>query len=180
MTIVKHGTSTYKETAETNYDKFISNASWCIMMHHDASWCIQKSVKDPKNVRQDKGIRFKRFTVEVLLSILSAGRRAPGCLFMRMLQSPMRFLPQQLSIQSLVTVMAVVRFQRVSNMSPDRKNISEWIGSGNFRGFFWGRKCFPASLCFAYLLVETWTHSLCKFLRFESRPENNLKKSTTI
>jgi hypothetical protein len=29
-------------------------------------------------------------------------------------------------------------------------------------------------------LVETWTHSLCKFLRFESRPENNLKKSTTI
>ena len=159
------------------------DASWCIMMHHDASWCIMmhpKISKGPKNVRQDKGIRFKRFTVEVLLSILSAGRRAPGCLFMRMLQSPMRFLPQQLSIQSLVTVMAVVRFQRVSNMSPDRKNISEWIGSGNFRGFFGGRKCFPASLCFAYLLVETWTHSLCKFLRFESRPENNLKKSTTI
>ena len=131
MTIVKHGTSTYKETAETNYDKFISNASWCIMMHPKIS-------KGPKNVRQDKGIRFKRFTVEVLLSILSAGRRAPGCLFMRMLQSPMRFLPQQLSIQSLVTVMAVVRFQRVSNMSPDRKNISESNRVWKFSSFFGG------------------------------------------
>ena len=157
-------------------------------MHHDASWCIMmhpKISKGPKHVRQDKGIRFKRFTVEVLLSILSAGRRAPGCLFMRMLQSPMRFLPQQLSIQSLVTVMAVVRFQRVSNMSPDRKNISESNRVWKFSSFFLGQEvlsCEPL-LCIplGWNLNPFFMHIFKIWIQMNpGRRTIYIKKSTTI
>ena len=154
-------------------------------MHHDASWCIQKSAKDPKTWG-----RTRAFASNVSLSkccCLSSARAAgaPGCLFMRMLQSPMRFLPQQLSIQSLVTVMAVVRFQRVSNMSPDRKNISESNRVWKFSSFFGGQEVFSCEplLCIplGWNLNPFFMHIFKIWIQMNpGRRTIYIKKSTTI
>ena len=38
----------YLNIQRNGWDKLWQIHKQCIMMHHDASWCIQKSVKDPK------------------------------------------------------------------------------------------------------------------------------------
>lgn len=138
-------------------------------MHHDASWCIQKSAKDPNTWG-----RTRAFASNVSLSkccclssVRAAGRQdAYLCACCKVpcdsCRSSYQFSPSSLS-WLLSGFNGFQTCLRIGKTYPSR------IGSGNFRVFFWGRKCCPASLCFAYLLVETWTHSLCKFLRFESR-----------
>ena len=126
-----------KKRLETNYDKIISNASWC----------IQKSAKDPKTWG-----RTRAFASNVSLSkccCLSSARAAGRqdtylCACCKVpcdsCRSSYQFSPSSLS-WLLSGLNGFQTCLRIGKTYPSR------IGSVNFRGFLGGRKCFPASLC---------------------------------